>query len=198
MKANFYSRVRFQNYFSEDELFFNEKVIDESMFGNLSNSIQLIGKIDEDFDDISPVAIIVNKSSDNVEKLYIYDDSGDEDSWDFITNILLEEFDLDSSDDNQEMLIDSIVEAFFVVLDYEPSNLGKKHVSKEVLEIPKITKKQADKINYFMHRSLAYFSADVDFGKKPSAVSVNKVLLDNNESIEWLDKYEAIAIAFKG
>jgi hypothetical protein len=201
MKANFYVRVKFQNFFSGDEAIFNEVVIDESMFGNQSNSIQLIGNIDEDFDDVSPLAVIINKSSDStediIEKLFLYNDKGDEDSWSFITNILEQEFDLDSSDDDQEMVVDSIVEALFTFSDYEPSSLGKKYISREFLEISKISKKQASKINYFIYRAMAHFNTEVDFGKKPSSASIEKTLLKNNESIEWLDKFETIAIAFK-
>ena len=201
MKANFYARVKFQNFFSGDEAIFNEAVIDESMFGNQSNSIQLIGKIDEDFDDVSPLAIIINKSTDGnagvIEKLFLYNDKGDEDSWSFITNILEQEFDLDSRDDDQEMVVDSIVEALFTLSDYEPSSLGKKYISREFLEISKIQKKQASKINYFIYRTMAHFNTEVDLGKKLSSASLEEALLKNNESIEWLDKCETIGIAFK-
>lgn len=201
MKANFYARVKFQNIFSGDEAIFNEAVIDESMFGNQSNSIQLIGKIDEDFDDVSPLAIIINKSTDGnagvIEKLFLYNDKGDEDSWSFITNILEQEFDLDSSDDDQEMVVDSVVEALFTLSDYRPSSLGKKYISRELLEISKIPKKQASKINYFIYRTMAHFNTEVDLGKKISSASVEEALLKNNESIEWLDKCETIVIAFK-
>jgi hypothetical protein len=201
MKSNFYTRVKFQNWFDDIEAIFSQEVIDESCLGNQSNTIELIGKTGQYFDEICPLAIVVSKATDSngnmIEKLYLYDESSDEDSWGFIANILAEEFHLDSSDDNQEMLIDSIIEAFITVIDYEPSNLGKIYISKESLNLPKITKKQASKINYFMVRSMAHFNSDVDFGIKPSSVSINKVLLDNFQIIDWLDKYEVIAIAFK-
>jgi len=201
MAANFYSRVTFQNSFLENEEIFDKEIIDDSMFGNLSNSMELIGNINEDFDEISPLALLISKSpsgnGDRIEKLFLYAESGEEDSWDFITNILTEEFGLDSSDDDQEMLIDSIIEAFVTVTDYEPSSLGKKYISKEFLKIPKIQKKQAAKINYLMHRSMAHFASEVDFGENPCSASIEKVLLDEQDSFDWLDKYETIAIAFK-
>lgn len=201
MKANFYSRVTFQYSFLENEAILNKEIIDDSMFGNQSNSILMIGKTDKDFDEISPIAAIINKCIDvngnKIEKLFLHDESGDVDSWDFISNILTQEFDLDYSDDNQEMLIDSVVDACLTVNDYEPSSLGNIYISKEVLNIPKISRKNTSKINYFMARSMAHFRSEADFGKKPSSVSIKNILLVQHATIDWLDQSEVIAIAFK-
>ena len=114
MKANFYARVTFQTVFSNKEPIYGVTELPSEPFGNHANTIILLGLTSEELVDIRPTALIVEKFTNDdmrkTERCITLTKSQQEEAYNVVINILKKEFDLDSSDDDQEMTIDTITE----------------------------------------------------------------------------------------
>ena len=207
MEINLVTIVKVQRSFDE-EWAVDLEILDDSALSDGFLYFALVSVIDKSFEEIEPVALYVPESNqaENPESRHgskiiclPFGTEDKEDPYQFLTNYLEVVCGIDSVDDEDEAIVDTIVSGL-LELDSCPSSVGKLYVTQtDYLESEDVFSEHVRaEINYFFMRTVDYGPNAIEIGPDMEISSILTALQDANEDDTFLSKKERVAVAFKG